>query len=130
MYGRSNLMHARNQYKSLELVSRIDGATPHTLVAILYDELLRSLDVLGAALRQQRDLRNETHARRASDILTALTANLDFDQGASVAQTLATVYRAMASQLVRVIASGDAEKLAELRDGVDTIATSWRRLAA
>jgi flagellar secretion chaperone FliS len=128
VYGRPNLLRARTQYQSLELASRVEGASPHALVGILYDELLRSLDVLGAALRQSRDIAREPSAARARSILTALSASLDFDQGGSVAQTLAGVYRAMTLTLSEAIATGDAAKLSELRDGVATISESWQRL--
>jgi flagellar secretion chaperone FliS len=128
VYGRPNLLRAQSQYKSLELASRVEGASPHALVAILYEELLRSLDVLGAALRQGRDLSREPSAARARSILTALVASLDFDQGGGVAQMLAGVYRAMTRQLSEAIAQGDAAKLSELRDGVATIKESWARL--
>jgi flagellar secretion chaperone FliS len=128
VYGRPNLLRAQSQYKSLELASRVEGASPHALVGILYDELLRSLDVLGAALRQGREIAREPSAARARSILMALSASLDFDQGGSVAQTLGGVYRAMTRQLLEVIADGDATKLIELRDGVETIAQSWKRL--
>ena len=128
MYGRPNLLRAQSQYKSLELASRVEGASPHALVGILYDELLRSLDVLGAALRQGRDIAREPSAVRARSILTALSASLDFDQGGGVAQTLAGVYRAMTLTLSEATTKGDAAKLAELRDGVATISESWKRL--
>jgi flagellar secretion chaperone FliS len=128
VYGRPNVLHAQSQYKSLELASRVEGASPHALVAILYEELLRSLDVLGAALRQERDIAREPSAARARSILTALVASLDFDQGGGVAQTLAGIYRAMTRQLSEAIASGDGAKLTELRDGIATISESWRRL--
>jgi flagellar secretion chaperone FliS len=128
VYGRHNLLRAQSQYKSLELASRVEGASPHALVSILYDELLRALDVLGAALRQGRDIAREPSAARARSILTALAASLDFDQGGSVAQTLAGVYRAMTLTLSEALTKGDAGKLSELRDGVATISESWRRL--
>lgn len=129
MYGRANLAQARNHYKSLELASRVEAASPHALVTILYDELMRSLDVLGAALRQGRALGSEPHAHRARAILTALAASLDFDQGGNVATILGQVYRAMTRQLAEILASGDAAKLSELRTGVGAIADSWRQVA-
>jgi flagellar secretion chaperone FliS len=128
VYGRPNLLRAQSQYKSLELASRVEGASPHALVGILYDELLRSLDVLGAALRQGREIAREPSAARARSILMALSASLDFDQGGGVAQTLAGVYRAMTLTLSEAITSGDAAKLSALRDGVETISESWKRL--
>jgi flagellar secretion chaperone FliS len=128
VYGRPNVLRAQSQYKSLELASRVEGASPHALVAILYEELLRSLDVLGAALRHGKDIAREPSAARVRSILTALSASLDFDQGGGVAQTLAGVYRAMTMTLAEAIASGDGAKLTELRDGIATISESWQRL--
>jgi flagellar secretion chaperone FliS len=128
VYGRPNVLRAQSQYKSLELASRVEGASPHALVAILYEELLRSLDVLGAALRQGKDIAREPSAARVRSILTALSASLDFDQGGGVARTLAGVYRAMTMTLAEAIASGDGAKLTELRDGIATISESWQRL--
>jgi flagellar secretion chaperone FliS len=128
VYGRPNLLRAQSQYKSLELASRVEGASPHALVTILYEELLRSLDVLGAALRQERDLAREPSAARARSILTALSASLDFDQGGGVAQTLGGVYRAMTRQLSEAIVDQDNAKLSELRDGVSAIKESWGQL--
>jgi flagellar secretion chaperone FliS len=122
------MLRARNQYQSLELASRVEGASPHALVGILYDELLRALDVLGAGLRQSKDIAQEPSATRARSILMALSGSLDFDQGGGVAQTLAGVYRAMTLTLSEAITTGDAAKLNELRDGVATISESWRRL--
>jgi flagellar secretion chaperone FliS len=130
MYARPNLLRARNQYQSLDLSSRIEGASPHRLVAILYEELLRSLDVLGAGLRQGKDITREPSAARARSILASLSASLDYDKGGSVAQTLGEVYRAMTRQLSAAIAGGDPTSLSVLRDGVADIAESWRQLAA
>lgn len=130
MYGRQNLLRAQSQYKSLELASRVEGASPHALVTILYEELLRALDVLGAALRQGKNIMREPSAVRARSILTALSASLDFEQGGGVADTLAAVYQAMMLQLSEAVAKGDAGKLAELYDGVSEISQSWRALAA
>ena len=130
MYGRPNLLRARTQYRSLDLVSRVEGANPHALVTILYDELLRAIDVLGASLRQGKDIMREPSAARARAILAALSAGLDFDQGGSVAQTLGSIYRAMSRQLSEAVADQSNDKLNTLREGVADIAESWRRLGA
>ncbi len=119
---------ARNHYLSLDLASRLEGASPHGLVAILYEELLRSLDVIAAALRQGRDVSREPNVERARSILVALTGSLDFDRGGTLAQTLAQVYRSMMGQLAIVVAEGDVDKLDELRDGVTDVGDAWRRL--
>jgi len=106
VYPRPNPLRARNRYQVLDLSSRMEGASPHRLVAILYDSQMA----------------------RAKSILAALEAGLDFDRGGELATTLCGVYRAMQRQLA--IAGQDVEKLAEVRAGVANIAQSWRALVA
>jgi flagellar secretion chaperone FliS len=124
----AQMVKAKNHYRSLDLVSRLEGATPHALVAILYEELLGSLDVIAAALRQGRDVSLEPHVERARSILVALIGSLDFEKGGSLAPILAKVYRSMMGQLAIVVAEGDVEKLNALRDGVASVRDAWRRL--
>jgi flagellar secretion chaperone FliS len=119
---------AQNHYRSLDLASRLEGAGPHALVAILYEELLGSIDVIAAALRHGRDVSREPHVARARSILVALIGSLDFERGGALSQTLAQVYRSMMGQLALVVAEGDRDKLDELRDGVASVEDAWARL--
>ncbi len=124
----AQMAKARSHYRSLDLASRLEGAGPHGLVAILYDELLSSIDVLAAALRQGRDVSREPHVERARSILVALIGSLDFDKGGTLAPVLAKVYRSMMGQLAIVVAEGDADKLDELRDGIANVGDAWAKL--
>ncbi|MGB5075901.1 MAG: flagellar protein FliS [Sphingorhabdus sp.] len=124
------LNQAHNQYQSLALTSRLEATSPHGLVAVLYEELLRSLDVMAVAITRGKDLAHEVHSGRARTILIALEGSLDFERGAQVAQVLSGVYRAMQAQLRKVIAENSSEMLDELRSGVSEIATSWNQIAA
>jgi flagellar secretion chaperone FliS len=119
---------AKSHYQTLDLVSRLEGANPHGLVAILYEELLGSIDVIASALRQGRDVSREAHVERARSILVALIGSLDFEKGGRLAQTLSQVYRSMMGQLAIVVAEGDLDKLGELRDGVADVEGAWRSL--
>jgi flagellar secretion chaperone FliS len=129
VYQGGNLAQARNQYRMLELAGRVEAAGPHGLVAILYEELLRALDVMAAALKREQPAPQALDAARATAILIALHASLDSENGGTVADSLAHVYRAMLGTVRRVIANQDATKLAELREGVKTIADAWNALA-
>lgn len=128
MYGRSNPAYARDQYQAIELSSRLASADPHGLVMILYDELLQSLDIMRAIMQQQRPLTGEHHAKRAQSIVMSLIGSLDFERGGPLAQTLGTVYRSLANELQRVVKSNDPTGLAQIRAGVEAIASSWRQL--
>jgi flagellar secretion chaperone FliS len=128
MYRNPSIAHGPNQYRLLELSSKLESSDQHGLVAILYEELLRSLDVLAAALRQGRDLSREHHAVRAKSILIALSSSLDFDQGQVIATTLDGIYHAMIRQLDQAIDNNDEEKLSELRAGVLIVSDAWHAI--
>ena len=50
-YGRFRAGTAR--YQSVDIASRIEGATPHQLVQIMYEELLKALDQLQVPVEDQ-----------------------------------------------------------------------------
>lgn len=128
MYPRPNPLRARNRYQVLDLSSRMEGASPHRLVAILYEELQNALDSAIRARESGQEVAANSQMARAKSILAALEAGLDFDRGGELATTLCGVYRAMQRQLAT--AGQDVEKLAEVRAGVANIAQSWRALVA
>ena len=128
MNHQHRLHHAHNHYRSLALTSRLEASGPHGLVAILYEELLRSLDVMAAAIQRDKDLAKDVHSERARSILIALEGSLDFERGAGLAGVLGGVYRSMQAQLRKAIAGNDADMLTELREGVAEIADSWNKI--
>lgn len=126
MYHNANPSNARNRYKVLDLSSRMEGASPHRLVAILYEELENALDNAIRARRNRQDIAANTQMARAKSILAALEAGLDLDRGGELASSLCVVYRSM--QRALAMSGQDVEKLEEVRAGVADIAKSWRAL--
>jgi flagellar secretion chaperone FliS len=127
-FGRPNPGDASRQYRALALSSRLEAASPHQLVGILYEELGKALDVLLAVEDRGGTLRDDPHADRARAILLALTAGLDLDRGGPLAVTLAIVYRAMTKTFGMAIVEADRAALAELRSGVAALAESWQKI--
>jgi flagellar secretion chaperone FliS len=126
----ANAIRARSRYQELDLAGKLDGATPHALVAILYAELLQSLDVMMSASRQGRLDTSRHHTERCRTILIALGGSLDFDRGGDLARSLASVYRSMTMELQKAPTNAHPERLQGVRDGVVSLATAWGQLAA
>ena len=126
MFHNPNPLRARNRYQVLDLSSRMEGASPHRLVAILYEELENALDTAIRAREREQEVAANTQMARARSILAALEAGLDFDRGGTLATTLCGVYRAMQRQLAT--ATHDVEKWREVRAGVADMAQAWRSL--
>jgi flagellar secretion chaperone FliS len=111
-----------DRYQDIGLAARVEGATPHGLVAILYEELGTALDVLA---RAGDGARAAAQQGRAASILHALSSGLDPDT--ELGATLAAIYRQMQRRLA--VARADPAALRALRDGVASLADAWARIA-
>ncbi len=120
-------MNAVQRYRDVDRASRTEGATPHALVAMLYDELAVALAVMASANAAGDTRRRLDQHARASSVLHALECGLDRTRGGNLAQSLASIYRQMRQRLL-VARSGDAGALDEVRQGVASLAEAWGRI--
>jgi flagellar secretion chaperone FliS len=118
-----SLTAALDQYQSLHLNSRIETADPHTLVALLYEELGRSLAVAERSRVLGRLTNMAGQVDRAQSILIALEASLDFEKGADLASNLAAVYRSMRREL------RGSPSFEVVIGGVQALSASWNAIA-
>ena len=120
----------RETYRAVDVASRTGGANPHQLITILYEDLLRELR-LGALAIGSGDHR-ETNARltKAGALLFALEAGLDFDKGATVAETLSRFYRGCRDAVMRASIEGNAALVRDVVANVGEIAESRKAIGA
>lgn len=114
-----------SHYKNVDLGSRIEGATPHQLVQLMYDELLRSIDAMAVAVKRGDYIQRGERQARALRILSGLETSLDFDKGGEIAVSLGTIYREARRLLV---AANDEEKVGQVRTMIGEIATAWTQI--
>ncbi len=130
MQRRTHPAIASQHYRTLELKSRVESAGPHALVGLLYEELLKSIDLAIARYRQGQDGQASMAVSKAQSIFIALEGSLDFDKGGDLAVNLARIYRSGRSSLAEAAKAHDPAKLSEIREAVSNIAYAWRTLAA
>lgn len=130
MQGRFNAASASRHYRNLELASRVGEATPHALVALLYEELLDALDIIIAFTKSGSTATGSVHLTKARSILVALEASLDFENGGELAPVLARIYRSAGRELNDALNDDDCKKLTELRAAISNIAYAWTALTA
>jgi len=113
------------RYRNIENASRVDGASPHKLIAILFEELLRAVEATRVAMERGDIARQADRQARALSILQALDASLDMERGGEVAVNLSRIYR----EGRRLIAAGAREKRPDMitraRDMLAEIASAW-----
>ena len=129
MYHNPRFGRASDQYRSMELSSRIESADPHRLVSILYDELLICVDVLAAAAARGQALATNNYAHKARAILLSLQSGLDFDLGGDLAPILAGLYGAISEELEARIVDGNVDRMAELRIAIESVVHAWNEIA-
>lgn len=116
---------ASARYRDVDVAARVEGASPHGLVAILYEELIKAVDTLRASEAGRDRSRAGPAQARALSVLHGLVDGLDHARGGEVAATLAQVY-ARVRRLVMTPAGPDrAPALAEARATLAELATAW-----
>ncbi len=131
MFASAGYAAAKQQYATIDLGSKIEGASPHKLIAILYEELLKTLDTLAVGLAANGTLSREGVIKRrshANSILQGLEGSLDHKQGGEIAQGLAAIYRE-ARRLIGVAATqSDPKSIIQAREMIAEIADAWGRI--
>lgn len=120
---------ARAAYRDVALASRLDGASPHRLIAILYEEFDTALATMIAAARAGDQGRLLAGRARALTILGGLEAGLDRDKGGEIAGGLAAVYREARRRLRDGANANDPQWIEQARAMIAEIADAWRQIA-
>ena len=103
------------RYQSVDLSSRLEGATPHQLVQVMYEELLKALDAMAFATARGDYVQRGQRQSKALAILTGLETSLDFEKGGEIAAGL-------------VVAGGresEARHVTAAREMILEISTAW-----
>jgi flagellar protein FliS len=122
---------ARARYRDVDLNSRVEGASPHRLIGILFEELTRTLDTMAAALAAgSGSFRAGMPERRAraTSILLGLEGSLDHAQGGELSAGLAAVYREARRLIGDALARNDPAPIVQARTMLGEIAEAWSRI--
>jgi flagellar secretion chaperone FliS len=116
---------ARARYQRVDVSSRVEGADPHELVSILYDELLRALDAMAVAAERGDYVKRGERQAMALRLISGLELSLDFDQGGDIAAGLARVYREARRLVIAAGRENDPAKIGQAREMLGGIAEAW-----
>ena len=122
-YGKFRAGTAR--YQSVDIASRIEGATPHQLVQIMYEELLKALDAMAFATARGDYVQRGQQQSKALGVLTGLETSLDFDKGGQIAVDLVAIYREARRLVVAGGRESDARLVTQAREMIQEIAAAW-----
>lgn len=112
-------------YRQIDVAGRTAGADSHALVDLLYAEGVSALRAAAWALEHGRPLVKSERLARATAVLFALEAGLDFERGGDVSRTLATFYHGLRQQVLGASMGGDSAPLRNAADSLEEIAAAW-----
>lgn len=121
---------ARMHYEAMAYSSRIEGASPHELVSILYEELVLALTLLAYSMRAKDSTKSNAHFGRASGIIHALEAGLDHELGGALAESLSGIYRSARTEMMIARETSNAERIERLTQAFTDMSDSWKKIAA
>lgn len=119
---------ASARYRSVDVSSRVEGATPHRLVAILFEELLGAIEAAQAADRQGNRGKRAERQSRALSILHALEASLDFEKGGEIAAGLSSIYAEARRLISTAVRENRPELMEQARGMLGDIASAWNSI--
>lgn len=128
MYMGQQSLNAARRYTAIDAGSRVEGATPHQLVRILFDELLLALDTAIFAMKSGDRHKCVDRQTRALAILHALETSLDFERGGEIAMSLAVIYREVRRRTLKATATDDPEPMQASRGYIADIAGAWNQI--
>ena len=119
---------AKARYQRVDVSSRVEGANPHQLVAILYDELLKAIDAMAAAMARNDYVQRGERQARALRLTSGLETSLDFDQGGDIALGLAKIYREARRLTVAAGRENDVKLVERAREMLGEVAQAWEQI--
>lgn len=123
--------YASQTYKSVAINSAVEGASPHKLILMLYDGLLRHLR-LGRAYMEKGDLgaKAASLTKAISIIDQGLRATLDDDKGGEIAKHLRMLYDYAERQLVHANARNDVATIDEVITLFEPLRAAWHGIGS
>lgn len=116
------------RYRDIDVAARVEGATPHGLVSIMFEELLKSIGVLQASDAVGDLARRNAAQARAISILHGLETTLDYARGGEIAANLGRIYRE-ARRLLTLPAGRDRQSaVQQARQMLETIHGAWEAI--
>lgn len=115
-------------YRQIDLVGRTAEADGAELVQLLYDELVRALRVAAWATEKRNFALKSEKVTRATAILFALEAGIDFDAGGEVSLTLARLYTGARNRIVDASIGQDPRPFRDVASDLEEIAQAWAQI--
>jgi flagellar protein FliS len=127
--GSTRPMHG-NLYQQVGIETRLSGATPHQLVAMLFDGFVDCVNQARGAIRANRaDLKGMAIGRAVRIVEEGLRAGLDMSAGGTLARDLNDLYGYLTMRLTLANLHSDESALEECQRLINPLREAWMSIA-
>ncbi|MBN3563502.1 flagellar export chaperone FliS [Aliamphritea spongicola] len=121
-------LKALKQYQNVSLHATVATASPHKLIAMLFDGALAALAKSKGAIERNSIEERTVHLNKASEIVVNLRGSLDLDKGGEVAANLDELYDYMLRTIMQANRNSDSEKVQEVMDLILVVKQGWSEM--
>jgi flagellar protein FliS len=116
-------------YLTTRATSSVYDASPHKLIALLFDALHENLAVAKGGIERKEIKQKAEAIKKAMDILVRLQASLDFEKGGQVATKLDDLYTFCTNHLALANVTNDAGKIDEVYRVISEVKQGWAQIS-
>jgi len=130
-FARRALTPAATLYASIGVETGVSGATPHKLVAMLFDGFVEAVTQAKGALQARNiEAKGRAIGRAARIVDEGLKAGLDLTAGGTLANDLSDLYAYVTMRLTWANLHNDAAALDECLQLLQPLREAWRSIEA
>ena len=116
-------------YQQVGIESQLDGATPHHLVAMLFEGFMEALAQARGAMRERQfELKGRAIRRATSIVEEGLRGGLDLRAGGTLARDLDALYLYLCQRLTLANLHNDESALDECQRLMRPLQEAWREI--
>lgn len=120
----------RQTYQEVQVSTGVDGASPHQLIAMLYDGLNDCIAQARGAIRAGNiELKGRSIGRAVRIVEEGLKAGLNLKEGGALAASLNDLYAYMALRLTQANLRSDEAALEECAQLLEPLRSAWAEIS-
>lgn len=124
----TNYYKQLEKYKSVDIHSRVEAASPHELIELLLQGAQTNVTRAIGQL-QQNNIQGKTECiNKTIDIVGGLIEGLDLEKGGEVANNLHLFYQTILKLLVDANIKNDTSLLLKVNELLSDIASAWKAI--
>ncbi len=116
------------KYQSIDLISRIEGASPHELISLLFQGARTNISAALGSMQRNEVAKKGQHISKTIAILDGLKSGLNMEAGGEVAKNLYNLYEQLQSLLVKANAQNDQVLLNKVNEMLLQVSEAWETI--